>query len=65
MIGPHFGDLSILVEHYLPKPTVQTHLLSVADLLRRRALPVKEEALPVTEELDTKHPRHSKTGGAL
>lgn len=58
MVGPHFGDLSTLVEHYLPKPTVQTHLLSVADLLRRRAL-------PVTEKIAIEDAIHSKIGGDL
>lgn len=36
LIGPHFGGLSTLVRHYLPKPAIDTLTFKKADLLRRR-----------------------------
>lgn len=36
LIGPHFGDLSTLVRHYLPKPAIDMLTFKKADLLRRR-----------------------------
>ena len=39
LIGPHFGDLSTLVEHYLPKPAIDRTTWRMVDLLNRRTLP--------------------------
>ena len=36
LLGPHFGDLSTLVEHYLPQPAIDQTLWRMVDLLDRR-----------------------------
>lgn len=36
LVGPHFGDLSTLVEHYLPKPAIDQTTWRMVDLLNRR-----------------------------
>ncbi|MFG6488301.1 SIR2 family protein [Roseateles sp. BYS78W] len=36
LIGPHFGDLSALVEHYLPKPALDYITGRMTELLKRR-----------------------------
>ena len=38
LIGSHFGDLSILVDHYWPKPVIEPPTLRMADLMRQRAI---------------------------
>ena len=39
LIGPHFGDLKTLIEHYLPKPALDRVTLRMSDLLRAREVP--------------------------
>ena len=36
LIGPHFGDLTTLVKHYLPKPAIDRTTSRMVDLLNRR-----------------------------
>lgn len=45
LVGPHFGDLTTLVDHYLPKPAIDRTTWRMVDLLNRRARPrsVNEE----------------------
>ena len=42
LVGPHFGDLSTLVENYLPKPAIDRATWRMMDLLRRRTRPGAE-----------------------
>jgi hypothetical protein len=49
LIGPHFGDMPILVENYLPKPAIDRITIRQTELLRNRgwefpALHKREEA---------------------
>ena len=43
LVGPHFGDLTTLVENYLPKPAIDRATWRMMDLLRRRARPRAED----------------------
>lgn len=43
LVGPHFGDLETLVEHYLPKPAIDRTTWRMVDLLNRRARPKGDE----------------------
>ena len=36
LVGPHFGDLPTLVEHYLPKPAIDRTTWRMVELLNRR-----------------------------
>lgn len=36
LVGDHFGDLGILVDHYLPKPAIDRTTFRMADLLKQR-----------------------------
>ena len=36
LVGPHFGDLATLVEHYLPKPAIDRTTWRMVELLNRR-----------------------------
>ncbi len=36
LIGPHFGDLAMLVDHYLPKPAIDSTTWRMVELLNRR-----------------------------
>lgn len=36
LLGDHFGDLAMLVEHYLPKPAIDRTTWRMVDLLNRR-----------------------------
>lgn len=38
LIGPHFGDLSVLVDHYLPKPAIDQTTWKMVELINRRAV---------------------------
>lgn len=38
LIGNHFGDLKILVDHYLPKPSIDRTTIKMADLLKARGI---------------------------
>ena len=38
LVGPHFGDLATLVEHYLPKPAIDRTTLRMVDLVNRRTV---------------------------
>lgn len=42
LIGPHFADLSTLVEHYLPKPTLDVITPRMAELMKHRPLEDKK-----------------------
>ena len=44
LVGQHFGDLTTLVEHYLPKPAIDRATWRMMDLLRRRARPRGEDS---------------------
>lgn len=44
LIGPHFGELDTLVEHYLPKPAIDHTIWRMMDLLNRRSRPHKDGA---------------------
>lgn len=39
LVGPHFGDLTTLVDHYLPKPAIDRTTWRMVDLLKRREIP--------------------------
>ena len=43
LVGPHFGDLETLVEHYLPKPAIDRTTWRMVDLLNRRARPKSDD----------------------
>ena len=36
LVGPHFGEMATLVEHYLPKPAIDRTTWRMVDLLNRR-----------------------------
>ena len=38
LIGNHFGDLKTLVDHYLPKPSIDRNTIKMADLLKARGI---------------------------
>ena len=38
LIGNHFGDLKILIDHYLPKPSIDRTTIKMADLLKARGI---------------------------
>ena len=38
LIGDHFGDLKMLVDHYLPKPSIDRTTIKMADLLKARGI---------------------------
>ena len=38
LVGNHFGDLKILVDHYLPKPSIDRTTIKMADLLKARGI---------------------------
>jgi hypothetical protein len=44
LIGPHFGNLEVLVEHYLPKPAIDWTTWQMVQLLNRRARPQNDGA---------------------
>lgn len=46
LIGDHFGDIGMLVEHYLPKPAVDPITWRWAELLKRRGVVRDEETKP-------------------
>lgn len=46
LIGPHFADLSNLVEHYLPKPSLDYISGRVTELLKNRPDSVKTAEVP-------------------
>ena len=43
LVGPHFGDLATLVDHYLPKPAIDRTTWRMVDLLKRRLVPGSEK----------------------
>lgn len=43
LVGPYFGDLATLVEHYLPKPAIDRTTRRMVDLLNRRARPRSDD----------------------
>ena len=43
LVGPHFGGLETLVEHYLPKPAIDRTTWRMVDLLNRRTRPRSED----------------------
>jgi hypothetical protein len=42
LVGPHFASLPHLVEHYLPKPAIDQITGRMAELLKRRPLPLAD-----------------------
>ena len=38
LVGNHFGDLKTLVDHYLPKPSIDRTTIKMADLLKARGI---------------------------
>ena len=58
--GPHFGDLSTLVKHYLPSPAIDRTTWRMVDLLNRRT-PMKADAQG--SEADHAEVNDSKSGG--
>ena len=38
LLGNHFGDLKTLVDHYLPKPSIDRTTIKMADLLKARGI---------------------------
>ena len=38
LVGNHFGDLRMLVDHYLPKPSIDRTTIKMADLLKARGI---------------------------
>ena len=42
LVGSHFGDLTTLVTHYLPKPAIDRTTWRMVDLLNRRTRPKSE-----------------------
>lgn len=55
LIGPHFGDLTTLIENYLPKPTLDYITGRMAELLKSRPLehqpPAAQQQPPEVEGL--------------
>lgn len=44
LVGPHFGELGTLVQHYLPKPAIDRTTWRMMDLLNRRERPSPDPA---------------------
>ena len=44
LIGPHFGHLGTLIEHYLPKPAIDRTTWRMMDVLNRRSRPQEGSA---------------------
>ena len=42
LVGPHFGNLTTLVDYYLPKPAIDRTTWRMVDLLKRRVIPKDE-----------------------
>lgn len=61
LIGPHFGDLSTLVEHYLPKPALDYITGRLTELLRHR--PESYKGAPPYEEKTGGEPAPDGTAG--
>ena len=47
LVGPHFGDLETLVDHYLPKPAIDKTTWRMVEMLNRRRRPVEVPTEPV------------------
>ena len=57
LIGPHFGDLSTLVDNYLPKPAIEQTTWEMAKLINRRTANSMAQALnDLSDTLDTEIP---------
>ena len=53
LVGPHFGDLGTLIEHYLPKPAIDRTTWRMVELLNRRTRPVDpDRASPPQQAAD-------------
>ncbi len=50
LIGNHFGNVSMLVEHYLPKPAIDQITWREAELLKKRGILPAPESSPPPEE---------------
>jgi hypothetical protein len=50
LLGDHFGDLQVLVDHYLPKPAIDRTTFRMAELLKARwgTMPVADNAADTT-----------------
>jgi len=65
LVGPHFGDLGTLVEHYLPKPAIDRTTWRMVDLLNRRTPSKPEgrrEPKPDESEDGAANPVNTRTG---
>lgn len=51
LVGNHFGDLKILIDHYLPKPSIDRTTIKMADLLKARGIvePERPDERPDSE----------------
>jgi hypothetical protein len=54
LIGPHFGDLASLVEHYLPKPAIDSATWRMVDLVNRRTPRSSDEETASNERVPPK-----------
>lgn len=53
LIGPHFGDLSTLVDNYLPRPAIEQTIWKMAKLINRRtANPSPPDPSDLSDPLD-------------
>lgn len=55
LIGPHFGDLTTLIENYLPKPTLDYITGRMTELMKHRPpeyAPTPDPAVPVADDFD-------------
>lgn len=43
LVGPHFGDLPMLVENYLPKPALDKITARLTELMKARPSPIPEQ----------------------
>ena len=53
LIGGHFGDLKILVDHYLPKPSIDRTTIKMADLLKARGIVEPEKPVVNSNPADS------------
>lgn len=55
LIGPHFGDLTTLIENYLPKPTLDYITGRMTELMKHRPpehTPAPDAAAPAVDDFD-------------
>lgn len=52
LLGSHFGDLRTLVQHYLPKPAIDSITGRMADLMRNRGISMPVQAAPAASGVE-------------